>query len=156
MAQEQSAPASRELPAGVGAETIRARCLVCHGAGVIVQQRLSRDSWSRELDKMAAWGAVVNAAERNVLLDYLTVNFGADAAPRESEATAETGAALVQARCLGCHDVRLIEQQRLDVDGWRGELEKMIGWGAAVTPAEKDALAAHLARRYGAGRPRRP
>jgi hypothetical protein len=54
----------------------------------------------------------------------------------------------VRTRCTVCHDLALVEQQRLDVDGWRREIDKMIGWGAGVTPDEKDPLAAYLARRY--------
>ncbi|MBI3050074.1 MAG: hypothetical protein HYY76_17380 [Acidobacteria bacterium] len=141
----------QELPPGPGADPARSRCLGCHGPGLITGQRLSRDGWSRELDKMAGWGASIDAADRPVLLEYLTSNFGPESPP--GDARADAGAALVQARCLVCHDLRLIEQQRLDPDGWRRELDKMIGWGAAVTPEEKETLVVHLARRYGVRRP---
>jgi len=60
----------------------------------------------------------------------------------------ETGGSLVQTRCMTCHDLRLIEQQRLDLDGWRREIDKMIAWGAGVTPEEKEPLVAYLARHY--------
>ena len=55
------------------------------------------------------------------------------------------GGALVETRCLGCHDGRLIQQQRLSVDGWRREIDKMRGWGAPVTDVEKETLAEYLA-----------
>lgn len=140
---------AQELPAGSGAETLRARCLTCHGTDLIVQQRLSRDGWSREIDRMAGWGAAVEAADRDRLLDYLAANFGVRPAPRAADAAADPGATVLQTRCVVCHDLRLIEQQRLDADGWRREVDKMIGWGAAVTESEKDALVVHLVRRIG-------
>jgi hypothetical protein len=51
-------------------------------------------------------------------------------------------------RCLTCHDLGLIEQQRLTEAGWVREIDKMIGWGATLTESERDLLAAYLARRF--------
>jgi hypothetical protein len=51
-------------------------------------------------------------------------------------------------RCLSCHDLRLIEQQRLTEAGWVREIDKMIGWGTTMTESERDLLAAYLARRF--------
>ncbi|MGH9253649.1 MAG: c-type cytochrome [Vicinamibacterales bacterium] len=113
---------------------------------LIVQQRLSRDGWSREIDKMVGWGAVVAGVEREGLLSYLTTHFGASPSPLPGEVV-ESGAALLNTRCQTCHNLQLVEQQKLDAAGWRRELDKMIGWGAALTDAEKDALIVHLARR---------
>lgn len=138
---------SQEQAAGGGADLMRARCLTCHGLELIRQQRLARDGWARELDKMAGWGAVLDAADRGPLLEHLTRNFGSGSASHGAVA-ADPGAALVEARCVVCHDLRLIEQQRLDADGWRREVDKMTGWGAAVGPQEKEPLVAYLARRY--------
>lgn len=87
-------------------------------------------------------------------IDRVRVNVGvttppvAAAPPPGAGGAADPGASIVQARCVACHDLRLIEQQRLDVDGWRREVDKMIGWGAAVTPEEREGLVAYLARRY--------
>jgi len=144
----QSRPASSVPPAGIGADAVRTGCLACHGADLIVQQRLSRDGWGRELDKMAGWGAVIDAGRREALVDYLTAHFGPDA-PAGAAGDDDPGAALVQVRCVGCHDERLIAQQRLDEAGWRREVDKMIGWGAGVAPAEQAPLVAYLARRFG-------
>jgi len=133
-------PWAQELPPGDGADLVRARCQTCHGADLIVQQRLSRDGWSRELDKMAGWGAVIEPVDRERLLASLT-------STPIVERPGSAGDAILKARCLACHDLGLIEQQRLTLDGWRREVEKMIGWGATVTEPEKDTLAAYLAGR---------
>jgi cytochrome c5 len=137
---------SREVPAGQGADTLRARCTTCHGTELIVQQRLTREGWLREVEKMTAWGAVVTSDEQEALFDYLAASFGVES-NRTADATTTKGAALLQARCQSCHDLRLIEQQRLNADGWARELDKMVGWGAALTDSERQMLIEHLARR---------
>jgi len=49
----------------------RETCLVCHQDDVIRQQRLTREQWDRELNKMAGWGARIRGEDRSALLDYL-------------------------------------------------------------------------------------
>jgi hypothetical protein len=73
----------QDLPEGKGAELARERCVSCHEADLIVSQRLSRQGWTREVEKMIRWGAVVNDAEKEPLVDYLFSNFG----PRPLAAT---------------------------------------------------------------------
>jgi cytochrome c5 len=136
---------TRELPPGEGVVTVRAICTTCHGPALIAQQRLSRDGWSREIDKMAGWGASVPPGQRDVLLKYLTLSFGTESIEPPADAT--TGAALLQARCRTCHDLTLIEQQQLDAAGWARELDKMIGWGAVLNDLEKVALIEYLGHR---------
>ena len=76
----QSAPAP-DLPAGEMQAKARTACLECHEARIILQQRLNKASWTKEVDKMIKWGAVVDPKDRDVLIDYLSVNFPADKAP---------------------------------------------------------------------------
>jgi DMSO/TMAO reductase YedYZ molybdopterin-dependent catalytic subunit len=45
-------------------------CVVCHNDDVIRQQRLTRAQWNAEINKMTGWGARVDEAGRNALLDY--------------------------------------------------------------------------------------
>jgi mono/diheme cytochrome c family protein len=137
---------SRDLPAGQGADTVRARCISCHGIELIVQQQLTHEGWLREVEKMTSWGAVIASGEHDALLDYLATSFGVEPARTADGTTTKGAAALLQARCQTCHDLRLIEQQRLDADGWARELDKMIGWGAALTDSERAILIEHLAR----------
>lgn len=58
-----------------GKEVYEARCLLCHESDVIVAQRLSRPGWTREVEKMVRWGAVVKDDEKDVLVDYLFKNY---------------------------------------------------------------------------------
>ncbi len=51
-------------------------CVPCHGLIIIHTNRLSRAGWTRELDKMAKWGAAPQ--DREALLEYLIANYGDD------------------------------------------------------------------------------
>jgi DMSO/TMAO reductase YedYZ molybdopterin-dependent catalytic subunit len=46
-------------------------CLACHDEDLILQQRLTRAQWDRELNKMIEWGARVRPEDRESFLDYL-------------------------------------------------------------------------------------
>jgi len=46
-----------------------------------VQQRLSVAAWGKEVDKMIRWGALVDPADREAFIQYLSVNFPPDKAP---------------------------------------------------------------------------
>ena len=144
-----SAPVLRAqtLPPGPGADVLKAKCVSCHEADIIVSQRLSLAAWTRSVDKMVRWGTTITPAEREVLHPYLAANLGPK--PVASHAVSETGAATYQRACTTCHDTDIIEQQRLTRGRWVGSVDKMIRWGATVTPEEKDALVDHLASRFG-------
>lgn len=137
----------QDLPAGPGREVVAARCLSCHEADLVVQQRLSRSGWMRSVDKMIRWGAVVEPAEREPMLDYLAAHFAPRPAASHIVATAASEPIYKRA-CLTCHEDDLIESQRLSRAGWVRSVDKMIRWGAVVSATEKDALIDYLAARY--------
>jgi hypothetical protein len=66
-------------------------CTECHEARIILQQRLSKPAWTKEVDKMMKWGAVVDVADRDALIDYLSTNFSPDKPLYEPERTAAVG-----------------------------------------------------------------
>jgi len=67
-----------QLPAGAMQEKAAAACTSCHEARIIVQQRLSKAAWTKEVDKMTKWGAEVDPKDRDALIDYLSANFSPD------------------------------------------------------------------------------
>jgi hypothetical protein len=71
-------PAPADLPAGPMQETARNACTICHDAGIIIQQRLSKEAWTREVDKMVRWGTVLDPKDRDPLIEYLSANFPPD------------------------------------------------------------------------------
>lgn len=70
--------AAEDLPAGAMQAKATTSCLECHEARIILQQRLSRATWTKEVDKMIKWGAVVDASDHDALVDYLSTNFSPD------------------------------------------------------------------------------
>jgi hypothetical protein len=79
--------ATEDLPAGPMQTKATTSCLECHEARIILQQRLSKAAWTREVDKMTKWGAVVDPADRDALIDYLSTNFSPDQPPYEPPRT---------------------------------------------------------------------
>jgi mono/diheme cytochrome c family protein len=78
-----------DLPAGPMQAKATTACLDCHEARIILQQRLSKAAWTREVDKMAKWGAVVDPADRDALIDYLSTNFSSDKPAYDPQRTSE-------------------------------------------------------------------
>jgi mono/diheme cytochrome c family protein len=92
---QKSAPASvtADLPAGPMQAKVTTTCLECHEARIILQQRLSKAAWGREVDKMVKWGAVVDPADRDALIDYLSTNFSPEKPAYEPQRTADKNSA---------------------------------------------------------------
>src|SRR5215469_12061897 len=82
---------TENLPAGTMQQKTTTACTECHEVRIILQQRLSKAAWTKEVDKMIKWGAVVDASDHDALVDYLSTNFGVDEPayqPLRSAATA--------------------------------------------------------------------
>ncbi|HEY7183077.1 MAG TPA: hypothetical protein VIC84_16725 [Blastocatellia bacterium] len=145
--------ARQDLPEGKGAEIARDKCVVCHEADVIVAQRLSRQGWTREVEKMIRWGAAVSDAEKEVLVDYFAARFKPGSGPRSAVSAPapgdEHGKRILEEKCLLCHESDVIVAQRLSRQGWTREVEKMIRWGAVVSDEEKGPLLDYLSGNFG-------
>jgi hypothetical protein len=74
----QAQKPAADLPPGPMQAKATTACLECHEARIILQQRLSKPAWGKEVDKMTKWGAVVDPADRDALIDYLSTNFSPD------------------------------------------------------------------------------
>src|SRR6267154_5057366 len=77
----QSQKIGEDLPPGPRQSKATTACLECHDARIILQQRLSKTAWTKEVDKMVKWGAVVDPTDRDSLIDYLSTNFSPDQPP---------------------------------------------------------------------------
>ena len=76
-----AAKPTEDLPAGPMQAKATTACTECHEARIILQQRLSKAAWTKEVDKMIKWGAVVDASDHDALIDYLSTNFSPDQPP---------------------------------------------------------------------------
>jgi hypothetical protein len=72
------------LPNGAMQAKVTTACTECHEARIILQQRLSKAAWTKEVDKMTKWGAVIEPADRDAFIDYLSTNFPPDKAPYQA------------------------------------------------------------------------
>jgi mono/diheme cytochrome c family protein len=84
-----AASPTADLPAGAMQSKATTACLECHEARIILQQRLSKGAWTKEVDKMMKWGAVVDPADRDALIDYLSANFSPDNPPYNPQRTSD-------------------------------------------------------------------
>lgn len=66
---------SLDLPAGKIQAKVQTACTECHDASIIRQQRLSEKSWTKEVDKMIKWGALVDPSDRAAFVEYLSASF---------------------------------------------------------------------------------
>lgn len=71
-------PSPSELPDGPIQAKATTACTECHEGRIIVQQRLSKATWTKEVDKMIKWGALVDPQDKDALIDYLSTNFPVD------------------------------------------------------------------------------
>jgi mono/diheme cytochrome c family protein len=85
---QNAAKTTEDLPAGAMQAKATTACTECHEARIILQQRLGKAAWTKEVDKMVKWGAVVDASDRDALIDYLSTNFSPDKPAYEPPRTA--------------------------------------------------------------------
>jgi hypothetical protein len=74
---------SPDLPAGPAQVKVRTACTEGHDSSIIIQQRLSKKAWTKELDKMIKWGALVDPVDRDAFIDYLSANFPPEKPPEK-------------------------------------------------------------------------
>lgn len=64
------------LPDGAGKTLVAERCLMCHGAGLITQQRKDAAAWGRTVTQMRTWGSPIQDADQAALVAYLAEHLG--------------------------------------------------------------------------------
>ena len=58
------------------------RCLLCHGAALIAQQRKDAAAWGRTVTQMRTWGTPIQEEDQTALVAYLAEHFGPGGARR--------------------------------------------------------------------------
>jgi len=53
-----------------------------------------------------------------------------------------------KAACLSCHDDHMVRQQRMTRAQWEKEMDKMTGWGAPLSAADRPAVVDYLSTLY--------
>jgi len=84
------------------------------------------------------------------LLLLVTAAAGSIAAAASQDAPKpERGEQIMNTACTTCHDLRPIETQALDEDGWKKSVASMIEQGAEVKPDDVPVLVAYLTKQHG-------
>jgi len=64
------------LPEDSAKDLVASRCLLCHGAGLIAQQRKDSPAWGRTVTQMRTWGTPIQDDEQTAIVAYLAQHFG--------------------------------------------------------------------------------
>ena len=79
----------------------------------------------------------------------LAAAFALSAALAAAAGQTDKGEQIQNANCLGCHDLRPIQTQALDKDGWTKMIASMVDKGAEVKPDELAPLVDFLVKNHG-------
>ena len=159
-AQRGAARPKVERPDGEVWQVIRQNCTKCHGIDDYAFFALDRAAWGDLLDsKHADFDEVaLSDSERNVLLDYLVAEFGADSTPFPRRYippeitvffTDPEAFRLMERACTSCHSMDRIDGARFSLDGWRVVLVNMREQGAIISDEELETLTEWLSRTRG-------
>jgi sulfite dehydrogenase (cytochrome) subunit B len=79
---------SVQLAEGAGRELTAARCVICHSVDYIamVSPAMNRNAWEKSIRKMIdTFGAPVNDAEAQQIVDYLSEHYSATPIPNKAD-----------------------------------------------------------------------
>ena len=143
-------------PQGSARQVIFKYCTSCHGIDDYAYNALDRAGWDAHVTaKHQKVDVALPAAERAILLDWLTVRFGPNTkpfprtyVPREittylSDTEAE---ALIKRACSNCHGVEKVNDARNSAEHWRVITVDMRERGAQISDAELERLVEWLGR----------
>lgn len=77
-----AASARAQLPDGPGKEQVQRICKQCHELERSIAPRLNREGWKGTIDKMITLGAQGSDEDFELILDYLSKNYPAEAVPK--------------------------------------------------------------------------
>lgn len=69
-------PDPNALPAGPGRDLVQKDCVACHSIRNVTGMRATKDEWNATLNKMIENGANIPDEDADVILQYLSKNFG--------------------------------------------------------------------------------
>jgi mono/diheme cytochrome c family protein len=141
------------LPPGDGRDIVAATCSQCHALTAITHLREGPLAWRHQIYDMIGRGAQVSPAEIDVMVKYLTTNFGPGIpfpgqTPSHVALTDAPGNTLVSSKCILCHGVdRVIAVNRPRAQ-WTAIVARMVYLGAALTPDQSKAVVDYLSTNY--------
>ena len=162
-----SAPAGAQLaprptrpqvtpPQGRARQVIFKYCTSCHGIDDYAYNALDRAAWDEHLTaKHRGMDVPLPAADRSILLDWLSVRFGPDTKPFPRTYVAreittylsdEEAESLIARACSACHGVEKVNDARNSAERWRVIIVDMRERGVKISDAELERLVEWLGR----------
>lgn len=132
--------AHAQFPEGAGKDVTLQLCGNCHDANIVRAHRQSRDEWIATIQKMMAAGAQGTEEQFTAVLDYVSKNFGPQAATvNVNEASAPD---LVQGLGLTDKEAAAIVKYRTDKGHFKSleDLKKVPDLDFKKVEAQKDRL----------------
>jgi cytochrome c5 len=115
-------------------------CLSCHDLRPIQTAAYDKAGWTMVLDSMLEKGAEVKAADKPVLVDFLTRNHG----PLPDGA----GKDILLNTCTVCHDLGRVRIHTVSREEWEETLSAMLNEGAMLSDQDFPVLLNYLARNF--------
>jgi cytochrome c len=142
------------LPAGEGREAVYFTCRACHALEQFTDRSLSREEWDTLLDDMVRENGMADPETwaRGLMLDYLSVNFGAK--QDWQDLPPGPGREEVFYTCKACHSLMLVTQQGMSRPRWDDTLEWMVeeqGMDEIDDVATRDLILDYLSTHFGSG-----
>ncbi len=69
------------LPDDPARPLVQGKCMLCHTAEYVTQQRLTAGQWQKTVEKMRKFGTPATDEEAKIITDYLARNWTTDLAP---------------------------------------------------------------------------
>ena len=133
--------AAQDAPPERGEQILNGGCLTCHDLRPIETRALDEIAWTKEVASMIEKGAVVEAEDVPILVDYLVKSHG----PLPDG----PGKDVLLNVCTRCHDLQRVRKRRVNAAGWGETLAAMLGEGAPLSDEELPVLLRYLARNFG-------
>ena len=81
---EQAALVEGRIPDDPARALLQAKCLICHTADYVTQQRLTEGQWQKTIEKMKKWGSPIADDEVKALAAWLGRTWTPDLPERRS------------------------------------------------------------------------
>jgi cytochrome c2 len=145
-----------ETPKGPVRQVIFRNCSSCHGIDDYAYNALDRAGWNALIDsKHKGMTVPIAAADREVLLDWVSTKFGANTKPFPRAYVPPTittyfsdgeAQGLLARSCQGCHELGRVNDARFSPERWRVVTVDMRERGAKITDEELERLVEWLGR----------
>jgi len=132
--------AAQDVTPDKGEQLQNGACLDCHDLRPIQTASYDRAGWSMVIDSMVEKGAVVEPADKPVLVDFLFRNHGPLPEGKGRDILLNT--------CTVCHDLGRVRLHTVSPDEWQETLLAMLNEGAMLSDQDFPVLLTYLARNF--------